>query len=1044
MSVAHSPPRARSRDTPIPDISAAGTPEPREGSQAQVGVTVRKSQRISNKGKGKNTTSGDEDFILEPVSAQTETARGVADLSAVLSMLNELQSSMRTMATGQERLHERVEAIEEIRSTRSQSRASRLLPERVVPVPTRSFATDPFNTQAWEATSRRATPTNVATNTPTRMDPSTFDQNAAPTLSDRETQRIKNLQTLENLRQENLQRESETSADRFIRSQAAINRDQQTMIDQQAQQLSEAKAVINRLQQGERIRPDHVTPRQAGAAHGNALDTAFTFASAGDSNRTQKKSIKASDIGFFDPDDENVPVESYIRRLEHLAFRHGETAVTENLDQALKHVSWWLSSLSSEDLISQRTLSGWIALLRRDFGISKGQAMKQLHSYSYKDASSTSEFVSKMVSLMISAGILDEEVQCVELVGALPTRWKEGVSIQAPKRVTQFWTILRDVEMASGWPSSESKSRTGKAKSESPDRSRKRGGSSSNPSWRDQKKSKSESPPDRRKQRKDLPYPCTTCKKLGRPGSKTNHWFEDCPENKNKGTKERIHNVHCPSDDDGGSSQDERSSDPESSLSKSDSSSTNYVSFIKVNAIWIQSRISSSHSHTPVVDSILDSRVPYGKGLQFKHQREVLLFAQTSSTLDPFPIIADLGCGPTLIDEHTRQKHFPNSKILHLENPIVADSGFNGKGPEAIKRFFLTTLLLPTDNGTLVKVLLEIHVTESPIQGSGFLLGGDAMRYNMMSICYPTRSVDVCTRSGVMKCPMASVHNPADVEFGIRNKHEVIVPAESARFVEIQNISSAKGDYSVSPLRPNPDEVSGVPHCVVSSSTHAINFANFSKQDITVPAGKLLGVATLLDNDTHGINCTMMDFQDPLEEGILDLGDLMDPELGDRGSGSPKYPVVGEGTSLRSNSSVLVGSMMNAGEVITDHAFRHVADWPNPSSVPNKSKSAPSKAPLSSFMEGFHAEDIEPDEVENVGVSLTDLTVHNITKSDLNREMISATTSSTVGESTKVHPPDSQTDHSTSKVPCPNISEHVADFQRRTMVERSNHRLRNL
>ena len=225
--------------------------------------------------------------------------------------------------------------------------------------------------------------------------------------------------------------------------------------------------------------------------------------------------LKASEIGYWDPDNisneksgtVHYSVELFIQRLEMLADLYGEQEVVLNMQPALIHKNMWLLSLSKSERAMTSSLSGWIHLLQRDFGMSESDARAAAREYTSSQAQSGQEYWEAKLALLRIARMDRESDQYFEIRNTLPALWK--MMIPEDGCLTDLKAAIRQMEKANAWPSQ------GSYKVNHPHKSDTDPGLLSDNIERTSTQKRIGRPPA-----------CRICAGLGFPGQE--HWHRDC------------------------------------------------------------------------------------------------------------------------------------------------------------------------------------------------------------------------------------------------------------------------------------------------------------------------------------------------------------------------------------------------------------------------------------------------------------------------------------------------------------------------------------
>lgn len=573
-------------------------------------------------------------------------------------------------------------------------------------------------------------------------------------------------------------------------------------------------------------------------------------------DRNRNYYLKSEEIGSWDPKDSSTPISVWCRRLRQLADKHGEDAVLRNVDKALSKVNTWLSSLSDADIEKQNSIDGWIELLIRDFGVSKGQALRDMHSFDWTQADSALEFCNQKLALLREAGVTSEELQTTEIIASLPLRWREHLSTNQYD-VTSLRRSIRDLETAAGrWPTQRESSSKNRDSTKA-NRGTKRGGGFESPSFR--KKGRSEDSP-KSKDKKKPPYPCSPCVKTGKSDEEAMHWMDDCPMKAaitNKKVQRKSVNFNNTDDN-----VDKSESSSESEDDDHYSSDSETISFVSVCAASVMSRIPKSNSYT-IVDSIPESQPWKKEGHRFENQSPVIILALGSAKGETFPVIADTGCPPSMIGRDTFKKIWPDVPIMKMEGPgnsLRVKLGYNGTETELVNDFATPPLFLPTDDGQLVKIHVEFHITDKTIDKPGILLGGADMKYNNIDVSYNDECLKISPLQSLetYRIPMSTAKPgkkiPKISSHVVRCSSKVEIPAKSTGYVpiDISELASAGGPFLLTPKGKRHQQDNGFcssPFAIVSDTTSMVEYSNFSSDDVFVQPGQVIGHVDHLDQD---------------------------------------------------------------------------------------------------------------------------------------------------------------------------------------------------
>lgn len=306
-------------------------------------------------------------------------------------------------------------------------------------------------------------------------------------------------------------------------------------------------------------------------------------------------------------------------------------------------------------------------------------------------------------------------------------------------------------------------------------------------------------------------------------------------------------------------SQDEESSS--SSEDGENSSEEESVRFIQSCAATVVSRVPKISS-TEIIDSLpeSDSWRPSG-GNRFENQSAVIIMARTSVEGKDFPILADSGSSPSLIERKRFKELWPDVPILKMsesDKSLRVRAGFNAeKGKaETLPDYGNPSLLLATEDGRLVRVHLEMHITDVKIDAPGIILGGADMNYNNMDVSYTTQSILMRPLRSLETyvIPMAVTSRQKVIsDVPMRAVSKVKVPAGFTGFIPVSlKDMSGQGPFILTPkgkVHGKDNQLCSAPFMIVSHDTTYVEYSNFSKDDVFVQSGQVLGKLEDLDGD---------------------------------------------------------------------------------------------------------------------------------------------------------------------------------------------------
>lgn len=582
--------------------------------------------------------------------------------------------------------------------------------------------------------------------------------------------------------------------------------------------------------------------------------------------------LKVSDIGYWDPrghkDDKGdekknrlvIPVELFVGRLKKLGRQYGEQAVVKKLDAALVNISSWLLSLSPQDELLCQTLDGYIYVLLRDWSEPDVISRQKAKDYSCSDARDSLEFYIEKLAKLCIAGYDREQDQYYEMWVTLPAQWKATIPMQGS--LLDMKSALRQRELSTGWPGAR-KASFGSDSGYDSAATSKRNGASAYSSSRESDASSS-SKRTKGNDSKQIPY-CMICKGLDKVSHR--HWHRDCPNQKAgfekvntlKSIKEALDEASTDSNAEKNDSEDDSSSaatsEPEPERGNEHNISRVYCDSI-IQAVKSDQYVPSTFPNPQVFDASFDESVKFGKGNVFQGVGPVHVYVRSLPNEKDIRVCADTGCGPSIGNRAVVTQLFPDAKVSKRSSklPLRVKGGFDGKEYEILPDFVAVDLYLVTTKGNLLRIQVEIHLSDAVIDSS-ILLGSSCIQSNHLLLDLNKEVlISRKTYQGFkVEVPIyLNEQQPVFDNVAIRCSEDLTIPADHEGLVHVDMSQLPSRTLIFKGRELGKDSERPLVRCAdspVDRTVKRVMVANMSEKPIVIKCGRVVGYVSEMNRD---------------------------------------------------------------------------------------------------------------------------------------------------------------------------------------------------